>query len=360
MKIISVIGALPRAVIMLIAAAGITAVYLLDYMTGTEISFSIFYLIPISVAVWYLGTWEGIAASVVSAVLWFIGDARAYSNDTIPLWNALVRFGFFSAIVVLLGYINKLNQSLEEVIKERTSELTKEISEKKKAEEEIKAKNQQLSQLAMNIQKVKEEENIRIAREVHDELGQMLTALKIEVSWFNGKLPDDSRAQEKLASIINLLDETLKTVRKISTHLRPRLLDELGLLPAIKMQVREFQTRTGIRCKLNLPEDTNGSIDKTISLAVFKIFQEAMTNISRHANATHVDINCKLKPGMLMLEVKDNGVGIYKNYPVDENSLGILGMKERAALINGEVLLQGLPEGGTYVKVSIPLINNGK
>lgn len=354
MKFIESLESLPKYGLYLITAAGIAFVFILDYNTGTEISFSIFYLLPISVAVWYLGTWQGFIASLISAALWFAGETRTFSHETIPLWNALVRFGFFSVVVVLLGYIKNFNRSLEGTIKERTSELTKEISERKKAEEEIITKNLQLSQLAMNIQKVKEEENIRIAREVHDELGQMLTALKIEISWFTGKFPGDKRAEEKLGSIGNLIDDTLKTVRKISTHLRPRLLDELGLFPAIRMQVREFQTRTGIRCNLDLPEESNG-IDKAVSLAVFKIFQEAMTNISRHANATHVHISCSVNPGKLLLEVKDNGVGIYSNYPVDESSLGILGMKERAALMDGEVIIEGLPQGGTYIKLCVPL-----
>ena len=337
---------------------GLAAVFLLDFFTGNEISFSILYLVPISVCLWYIGKWEAIVASVISAVLWFVGEnRRAYSHDEIAYWNAFVRFGFFVIVVFLLDYVKKFNLSLEEIIKERTSELRSEVVERKKAEEEVRIKNEQLSHLAMKIQNVKEEENLRVAREIHDELGQVLTALKMEVSMFGIKLPSNEKTREKLSSVNNLIDETISSVRKISTRLRPRLLDDLGLFPAIEMQVREFQTRTGIRCIIKLPKSEVIS-NKEMSLAIFRIFQEAMTNIARHANATHVQIKSYVDLGKFYMEIVDNGVGIKNNDSPDSTSLGILGMKERAALLDGEVLVDKNYKDGTFVKVIIPLINN--
>ena len=343
----------PIIMVYLFVLMGLLFVFLLDYTTGNEISFSILYLIPISICLWYIGKWQAIIASILSAVLWYLGENRkVYSSDTIIYWNTFVRLGFFFIVLVLLDYIKKFNRSLEGIIIERTSELRSEIKERKKAEEEVRIRNEQLSHLAMKIENVKEEENLRVAREIHDELGQVLTALKMEISMFSIKLPEDEKTREKFSSVNNLIDETINSVRKISTRLRPRLLDDLGLFPAIEMQVREFQTRTGIRCITKLP-DSEVVINKDMSLAIFRIFQEAMTNIARHASASHVQIKSYVDLGKFYMEIKDNGIGI--NSDSGNDSLGILGMKERANLLNGEVLVENNSKGGTFIKLIIPL-----
>lgn len=358
MKIQETLDNQPKYLVVLLVIAVLAGVGVIDYTTGNEISFSIFYLIPISICLWFIGKWEALFVAFVSAVLWFFGENRkAYSYEEIAYWNAFVRMGFFTIVVLLLDYARKFNRTLEETIKQRTSELRSEVAVRKKAEEEIKVKNEQLSSLAMKIQNVKEEENLRVAREIHDELGQVLTALKMEVSMLGIKLPDDKKTKDKLASVTNLIDETINSVRKISTRLRPRLLDDLGLFPAIEMQVREFQTRTGIRCIIKLPKSEVVS-NKDMSLAIFRIFQEAMTNIARHANATHVQIKSYVDLGKFYMEIKDNGVGIKNNDSVENTSLGILGMKERAALLNGEVLVDKNYKDGTFIQLVIPLINN--
>jgi signal transduction histidine kinase len=357
MKIREAFGKQPKYLIFLLVIMGLAGVGILDYTSGNEISFSIFYLIPISISLWYLGKWEAITVAFISASLWFIGENRkAYSYVEIAYWNAFVRLGFFVIVVFLLDYAKKFNLSLEEIIKERTLELRNEIIVRKKAEEEIVVKNKQLSNLAMKIENVKEEENVRVAREIHDELGQVLTALKMEVSMLNLKLPQNIKVIEKITSVNNLIDETINSVRRISTTLRPRLLDDLGLFPAMEMQVREFQTRTGIRCIIKLP-DSEVIKDRDISLAIFRIFQEAMTNVARHASATHVQIKSYVDLGNFFMEIKDNGVGIEEKGSLDKTTLGILGMKERANLLNGQVLVESNIKGGTFIKVQIPLTN---
>lgn len=337
---------------------GLTSVFILDYFTGNEISFSILYLIPISLCLWYIGKWQAVIASIVSAVLWYFGDSRiVYSSETIAYWNAFVRLGFFFIVVMLLNYVKRFNLSLGDIIKARTIELEKEISVRKQVEEEVKEKNEQLSNLAMTIEKVKEEENLKIAREIHDELGQVLTALKMEINILGQKMSDDKKSKEKLESVNSLIDETINLVRKISTRLRPRLLDELGLFPAMEMQVRELQTRTGIRCITQFPDEEIIK-DKEMSLAIFRIFQEALTNVIRHAKATNVLIKSYLVSDQFVMEIKDNGIGIGNSELSENGSLGILGMKERVSLLNGNLKLENVSSGGTLLRVDIPINNN--
>jgi signal transduction histidine kinase len=349
---------MPKWLAYVLVTVGLVSVFILDYFTGNEISFSILYLIPISLCLWYIGKWEAIISSVISAILWYFGENRmTYISDTIAYWNAFVRLGFFFIVVILLDYVKKYNHSLGDIIKARTIELEKEITVRKKVEEEVKEKNEQLSNLAMSIEKVKEEENLKIAREIHDELGQVLTALKMEVNLLGQKLVDDNKSAKKLDSVNDLIDETINLVRKISTRLRPRLLDELGLFPAMEMQVRELQTRTGIRCITQLPE-VEIINDKEMSLAIFRIFQEALTNIIRHAKATNVLIKSYLSSDHFVMEIKDNGIGIGIIEQTSNGSLGILGMRERVSLLNGNLNIENISSGGTLLRVDIPINNN--
>ncbi len=345
----------PKPIMFVVVIIGLAIVFSIDIFSGHELSFSILYLIPISICLWYIGKWEAIVFSVISATLWFIGENRnRYSSETIPYWNAFVRFGFFCIVVILLDYVKKFNVKLEELIKLRTKELTIEVGERKKAEEEVKKMNKQLSQLAINIQKDKEKENMRVAREIHDELGQVLTALKIDTSWFKANYGQDKKVVAKVNSMSEIINETINTVRRISTNLRPRLLDELGLMSAIEMHVREFQTKSGIRCNLDLPTEKK-IIDEYISLNVFRIFQEAMTNIARHSQATHVNIKLDIVDNVKMvMHISDNGIGIKSIQSKD--SLGIVGMIERVKVLNGVINFDKPQDNkGTIIKVELPL-----
>ena len=347
-------NSLPKGLMFLIVVFGLGLVFILDIVTGNEISFSILYLVPISICLWYVGRWEAVTIAIIGAVLWFIGENRkAYSFESIAYWNAFVRLGFFFVVVVLLDYVKKFNNSQEDIIRARTVELTREITERKRAEAEVKVINEQLSHLAMNIQNLKEEENQRIAREIHDELGQVLTALKIDAAWFKRKYGADRKTDQKVESMNVLIDDTIKSVRKISTDLRPRLLDELGLFPAMEAYVREFQTKYGIRCNLKLSQNEI-VIDEFNSLNIFRVFQEAMTNIARHAEATHVNIKVTVDPSEISMGIKDNGVGIKEVTP-KANTLGILGMQERVKLLNGKLKIENSPGYGTIIKVNIPI-----
>jgi signal transduction histidine kinase len=233
--------------------------------------------------------------------------------------------------------------------------LQQEVAERRRAEERLLASEENLRALAARLQSIREEERTRIAREIHDELGQALTGLKMDLTWVARRVPSTQKQlAEKMKSMFPLIDDTIQSVRKIASLLRPGVLDQLGLSAAIAWQARDFQMRTGIRCKLDMPQDAADGMDADRSTAVFRIFQELLTNVARHANATRVDVSLKLDPGELVLEVRDNGRGIEEGSLRSGNSLGLLGMRERAAAFGGTITVTGMPGGGTRVTVRMP------
>lgn len=234
------------------------------------------------------------------------------------------------------------------------------ITDRKRFEEELKNSHEQMRELAAHIEAVREEERTRIAREIHDELGQTLTCLKMDLAWMNNKLhAKDQIAKhdlllKKITAMKDTIDTTVKMVRKISAELRPGILDSFGLAAAIEWQAAEFQNRTAIQCQLSaIPE--NLDLEERHSSAVFRIFQELLTNITRHANATRVRIGLRKRRGFLILEVQDNGRGISKRETLKSNSFGLLGVQERIALLSGKFSINGIAGEGTTVTVRIPL-----
>ena len=233
--------------------------------------------------------------------------------------------------------------------------IARDITERKQAEEKLKRTSLVLRNLASHLQTVREDERSMIAREVHDELGQVLTVLKIHVSLLSNKLREDQGdLKEKINTILKFIDDTVETVQRITSKLRPGILDELGLVPAIEWQTEEFKKVTGIRCSISLPS-YEIKLDEDKSTAIFRIFQEALTNVVRHASAKKVSITIKTISKNLLLEVTDNGFGISNEQVKNPKSLGIISMKERALILGGEVSIEGIPNKGTTVTVQIPL-----
>jgi len=228
--------------------------------------------------------------------------------------------------------------------------------ERKRAEERLQRTNEQLRALSAYLQYVREEERTRIAREVHDELGQNLTGLKLDLSWLGNQFSGrGSRTlRTKVKELLAHVDGTIQTVRRIATELRPSILDDLGLVAAIEWQTNDFQNRTGIRCSVScrVPEIL---WDHDFTTVFFRIFQETLTNIIRHANATRVAVRLEQENGSLILEIEDNGRGITEKEIANTRSIGLIGMRERAALVGGDVSFRGGPGIGTTVRVKIPL-----
>jgi signal transduction histidine kinase len=227
-------------------------------------------------------------------------------------------------------------------------------TERKLADKKLQNSFEQLRALAARLQSVREEERARVAREIHDELGQAMTAIKMDLTALIREIPADRKEPSKrIERILKLVDGTIQAVRRIATELRPGILDDLGLAAAVEWAAQEFQARTGITCHLMLPH-SDISLDAERATALFRIFQETLTNVARHANATEVDVTLAGGNGDLGLEVHDNGKGISKEELSDGQSLGILGMRERALLLGGELTISGAPGKGTTVKVRIP------
>ena len=226
----------------------------------------------------------------------------------------------------------------------------------RRAEEQLRESHKRLRALSTYLQTVREEERTRIAREVHDELGQALTGCKMDVAWIASKLPREMKPLlEKTKALAGHIDSTIQMVRRIATELRPGILDHLGLGAALEWQANEFQTRTGIKCDVRANPDLP-PLDPDLNTAFFRIFQETLTNIIRHAGATHVAVNLKQSANQIILEVKDNGRGISKAEISHTTSMGLLNMRERAALLGGDFKIGRIPHGkGTKVQVSIPL-----
>ena len=230
------------------------------------------------------------------------------------------------------------------------------ITERQQAQEDRQRSFEQLRALAARLQSVREEERKRLAREIHDQLGQALTAIKLDISLLVRALPAENGSLSRMPSpLLQLVDETIERVRRISTELRPGMLDDLGLAATVEWAAEEFGARTGTRCLLDLlPEQC--AIDSETATAVFRIFQETLTNVARHANASEVKVRLADEDGDLMLEVHDNGRGIGADELSSGKSLGILGMRERALLLGGTLSITGGPGKGTTVRVRIPRV----
>lgn len=227
----------------------------------------------------------------------------------------------------------------------RVAHVTAIVIERRELDDEMQA-------LAAKLETAREEERTTIARDIHDQLGQSLTALRLDVGWLQRR-SDDPIILRKLEDMAQTTDDVLRTVRRISADLRPGVLDTLGISAAIEWQAEEFQRRTGTECKV-IANVSDLQLDRDMSTNVFRIFQEALTNISRHAAAAHVEVSVRLDRGRLLLEIADDGIGMPEIAPRG-TSLGILGMRERARRLGGECTVKRRSPRGTIVSVSVPL-----
>jgi PAS domain S-box-containing protein len=233
----------------------------------------------------------------------------------------------------------------------------RDISEKKKNEEQLRQSHEQLRQLASHLQNIREEEQKRIAREVHDELGQQITGLKMDVSWIQKRLSgqEESAALDgRLTQMTNLLDEAALTVRKISSELRPAILDDFGLITALEWQSEEFEKRFSIPVLFSAGTDYI-EIPSPLATGLFRTYQESLTNIARHANAKQVLSSLQVADGEIILTVSDNGKGFDTRTNGQRKTLGLLGMKERVLMMDGNLEIRSEPGRGTTITIKVPL-----
>lgn len=315
-------------------------------------------------------------------------ESEIYRRDDATIWiteNALaVRdkagwlVGFQGTTIDITSrkkaevYLREAQAELEKKVVERTSQLAEtnevlrgEIIERQRVEDALRAGERQLRDLTAYLQSVREEERKYLARELHDELGQQLTALKMDLSWLAEKsaAQNDSAQRtiaEKSKTMIAAVDEAMNATRRIVGELRPAALDELGLEAAVEWLAQDFQKRTNIVCSLET-DFNERELNQNLTTTMFRIVQECLTNIIRHASATRANIRLKKANGDLLLEVEDDGRGINESDASAAHSFGILGMRERALLLGGTIEIERRSAAqGTRVVVRIPFLNESR
>jgi signal transduction histidine kinase len=213
----------------------------------------------------------------------------------------------------------------------------------------------QREQLLARLDAIREEERRLIAREIHDQIGQSLTALKLDVAWLRSKAATPgAEVDARAAAMESLIDHTIDTAQRVSTALRPSILDDLGLAAALRWQVREFEQRTGLPCVLDLSSDDT-TIEPATALGLFRIAQEALTNVARHAGARQVRVDLDVGAELAALTVADDGRGVTPEELARPTSLGLLGMRERALVVGGQVTIVGTPGKGTTLTARVPV-----
>ena len=289
--------------------------------------------------------------------------SRTISRPILALASATQKFGEGSLTHRIgvtsndeIGILGTAFNLMAENTMQKTTELQNEISERRRADEEVRVSQQRLQSLSAHLQTAREEERKGVAREIHDELGQALTTLKLNLALLKEEIdPSNLSMHGKIASMLDLINATIRSVKRMITALRPRLLDDLGLTAAIEWQTEEFQQRTGIACELTIcPEEI--LLDPDRSTAIFRIFQEALTNVARHSHADHLSINLIRENEELVLRVHDNGRGISDADVDNPKSFGLIGIRERASYWRGTVQIDGIHNEGTTLAVRFPIM----
>ena len=240
----------------------------------------------------------------------------------------------------------------EEALKQLNAELESRVAQ---GTAELRRSHEDLRRLGVHLESVREEERTRIARDLHDDLGQALTAATMDLDWIIDQLRSDQEPLGKRArGMMALLGSAMDSVRRITTELHPSILANLGLTEAMKWQLREISTRTGIAWELRLDDD-GLVLEKERTIALFRIFQEALTNVVRHAGATRVEVRLAPEDGALVLSVSDDGRGIPEAELSRRDAFGLMGMRERALAHGGDVMFSSVPKQGTTVRVRMPL-----
>lgn len=233
--------------------------------------------------------------------------------------------------------------------------ILRDVTQRVATERALRESREELRTFATAAHSVREQEKSRIARELHDELGQALTALKMDVNWLQSQLPDtDEATRNKLTKMQALLDNTVASTRRISTELRPLILDDLGVVAAVEWLAENFSQRSGVPCHLSI-DDPDASWPDPIATAIFRIVQESLTNIARHARATEVRIRLRQDGEQVLIDIQDDGRGFSSDEARKPNSYGLLGLRERAYLLGGQAQIDSTAGKGTHITATLPL-----
>jgi PAS domain S-box-containing protein len=258
--------------------------------------------------------------------------------------------------------VRKAHNELEKRVTERTAQLSEsnrllrqEIAARKVIEEQLKESRERLRYLSTHSRRLREEERTALSRELHDELGQVLTGIKMDVAWIGRKTPgENTLIVERVNSLLTLIDDAILSVQRISMALRPPALDDFGLQEALKLAAEDFEKRTKVACKI-ISKPQHILLEEEIATRAFRIFQEALTNIARHAGAQSVTVSLRKAGGRFIMEVRDDGRGITEKEIRDPRSIGLTGMRERAYAVGGSLTVTGSRGKGTTITLSVPL-----
>ena len=302
----------------------------------------------------------GFFAVLAVFMVWWASDVLVLRRiNTIVQASQKLAKGNFSTRIGLIRGNDELSH-LARVFNDMAAALELREVRDQEAKEALRHSRKQLRDLASYLQDVREQERTRIAREIHDDFGQSLTILKMDLSWLKKHIVQDlPQVQNKIDSMFKVIDASLQTLHTVSSELRPVILDDFGLESAIEWQAEEFQNRTGVKCRID-SSVANLDLTKEQSTAVFRIFQETLTNIMRHSGATEVDVRLEMNKDTLILEVADNGRGITEAEIDNSHSFGLLGIRERLYPWNGQVDFIGHPNKGTRVIVRVPNLEKGE
>ena len=329
-----------NGLVWLLVAVLVVGIFVLDCFTPLGYQDCVLYFVPLLLTAWAKEKLYPVFLATICTILIIIGFFVSPKgvNPSVDIVNRIMGMAVVWVATVLLV-------------------------QRQRATDELERSEKQMRALAARLQNVREEERTRIARELHDELGQAMTGLKMDLAWAGKQLvkPDPqvrTAMGKRITEMTELVDGTIQSVRRISSELRPGLLDDLGLVAAIEWQAQDFQSRSGIVCEVTLPSD-DVNLNRETSTAVFRVFQEIVTNVARHAKATKVKASMRREGDHVILEVSDNGRGITESEIADRRSLGLVGMRERAVLFGGKIKFTGAPGQGTTVVVAIPLQQAG-
>ena len=313
-----------------------------DYQTGYELTFSVFYLLEVGLASWFVGRWFGLVMSVLSAVVWIGGDVAAgarYSNPLIPIWNVLILIVFYFIVVWLLTSLRGLHRELEARVLQRTQALQREMAERRRLEEEI--------------LKVSEREQRRIGHDLHDSLCQHLTATALAGQVLGERLAAKSLPEAADAgTVVALVEEGINQARHLARGLYPVEMEAEGLMAAFQELATSITKGAKVRCVFEC--ETPVLIhDDAAATHLYRIAQEAIRNALSHSKAQRIDINLAERNSMVHLTVEDDGIGVPENL-AESGGLGIRIMAHRAAMIGGSFAVEPAPTGGTIVTCSFP------
>lgn len=284
--------------------------------------------------IWHPSYWLDASVRIVMAM--------ASIATAVMLWPLIPK-------VVQIPTAMRLHKAIEQ--------LEYEIEERKKAEKALRQSQATLRELAAYQERIREDERKRIAREIHDELGQNLLALRLDVSALHARAGDrHPRLQERISVALEYIDTTMKSIRSIMNNLRPSVLD-LGLQAAIEWQARQFERRNNLICEVAMNDDGT-LVPETQATAVFRILQESLNNIGRHARATFVRIEVCIDERQLTMVIKDDGIGMHPGDQRKAHRFGLIGMEERVTMLGGELHIESTPGQGTVLRMTIPLAND--